>query len=857
MSQDFYTNVQSYGGKILFRGIQNGKPVRQKLNYHPTLYLRSKTETEFATLNGEYLAPIKPGNIYECREFVKTYSNVDNFEIFGQQRYEYKFIFENYGEDFHWDFSLLNVANIDLEVGSANGFPEPDKADEEITAITLKMRGIYHVFGCGDFTNTTGKKNLIYYKCNNEIELIKKFLTVWEYQYPDIITGWNIRLFDMPYLVNRIRKVLGDSDANRLSPWKIISDKAIDYGNGRKFNSFNFIGISALDYIDLYQRYAPEGKSQESYKLDSIAAVELDLRKLSYEEVGNLHTLYRTNYQKFIEYNIRDVELIDLLEDKLKLLELVATLAYDSGTNFEDAFSQVRMWDVLTDNYLHRRNIIIPPSIHHNKYGMYEGAYVKDPLIGMHKETASFDLDGLYPHLMMMYNISPETLVYVENYTPEMHNILSENINVDMLLHKKVDITARLKSSNITITPNKQFFTLEKQGFLPKMMEEMYAARKNYKEQMIAAQKELELATTDDEKVVIKKKIARFKNLQLAKKVCLNSAYGALGSAYFRFFDIRLAAGITFAGQLSIKWIAERFNAFMNKVCNTENVDYVIAIDTDSVYLSLATYVKAQFKAANPKATTRDTIHFMDKFCDEEIQPLINAAYEELKEYVNAYAQKMHMKRETLCDKAIWTAKKRYILNVWNSEGVEYTKPKIKVMGLEVKKSSTPISCKTKLTEAIEIIMNKDESDIISFISKFKEEFKTLPLGDIAFPRGVNGLEKYHNKTTIFGMKCPIHVRGALIYNHLLVTNNLTKLYQPIKEGEKLKFIYLKVPNTIQSNIISFQNMIPKELALDEYIDYNTQFQKSFLEPLKIILDTIGWKTERVSTLRRFFNGSS
>lgn len=847
----FYTNVQVYGSKILYRGVQGGYldgiHEKKRIDYYPTIYVNSNKPTEFTTIHGEYAAEVKPGNIRDAKDFFKQYEGVEGFNIYGNQRFEYSFISERFPDDIDWDISKINIANIDIEVGSENGFPEPDRADEPITAITVKTRLGFHVWGCGDFHNT--REDVQYFKCRDEIELIRKFLDVWTNNYPDIVTGWNVKFFDIPYLVNRITKMLGETEAKRLSPWNIINEREVEL-IGKKQKAYTLLGVATLDYIEMYRRYAPDGKSQDSYKLDSIGAAEGVGRKLSYEDYDNLHQLYKLDYQKFIEYNIRDVELVEKLDDKLKLIELVLTLAYDSKTNYEDAFTQVRMWDVLIFNHLRKKNIVIPQNSKHRKDGMYEGAFVKDPIIGMHKWVASFDLNSLYPHLIMQYNISPETLLEPEKYDDTHRSIIAGHISVDSLLDRSIDLSG-LK--DYTITPNGQFFSTREQGFLPKMMEDMYNDRSVYKKKAIAAKKELESETDPTKRFEIEKRIARYNNLQLAKKVCLNSAYGALGNEFFRFFDIRHATAITTAGQLSIRWIEKDMNKYLNKILKTENEDYVIACDTDSMYLSLDKLVSRTLAETNRTFSVEQGIAFLDKVCEARLQPAIDSSFQSLAGYVNAYQQKMQMKREALADKAIWTAKKRYIMNVHNNEGVQYAKPKLKVMGLEMIKSSTPSACRSKLWEAIYIIFNKDEESVIEFIENFKKEFSQLEPVEIAFPRGVNGLTKFADRNSIYGKGCPIHVRGSLLYNHLLKKMKLDKKYQTIKEGEKIKFIYLKEPNTIQSNVISFQNSIPKEFDIIKYIDYNTQFDKSFVEPLKIILDSIGWKTEKVSSLEDFF----
>ena len=857
MTNTFYTNVQVWGNKILYRGLQNGQRVNRKVEYNPTIYTTAQAPTKFTDIHGGFLAPVMPGGIRETRDFIKQYKDVSGFPIFGNTRFEYEFIAESYPNDIDWDISHVRTANIDIEVGSENGFPEPEDANEPVTAITYKIDNKVYVFACGNYVCT--QENVTYYKCMNELDLLRQFIQHWSMDYPDIMTGWNIKLFDIPYLVNRITKLLGEDEARRLSPWGIIQDREVNFGMGRKFKTYIWFGISALDYIDMYQRYAPDGKSQDSYKLDSIAHVELGERKLSYEEYGNLNNLYKENFQMFIDYNIKDVELVERIDDKLKLIELVLTLAYDSKTNYEDAFTQVRMWDVLITNFLRKQNIIVSPNTNHSKLEAYEGAYVKEPLLGMHNWVASFDLNSLYPHLIMQYNISPDTLIEPKDYSEDMSLLLANNpVDVESLLYSYVDFGDVLAKNNVTITPNSQFFRKDKQGFLPKMMEEMYNDRTVYKKKSIAAKKELEVETDSRKRFEIEKRIARYNNLQLAKKVCLNSAYGALGNEWFRFFDIRQALAITTGGQLSIRWIERKLNDYINKLLKAEGDDYVIAVDTDSVYLVLDKLIRKTILEDKPDATIEQVITFMDKVCENKIQPFIDKSYQELATYVNAFAQKMQMKREALADKAIWTAKKRYILNVYNNEGVQYAKPKIKVMGLEVKKSSTPAACRTKLEEAIEIIMNGDEQQMIDFIVKFREEFKTLPESEIAFPRGVNGLTKYKNTDRsikrVYADKTPIHVRGSLIYNDLITKMKLNKVYPLIKEGEKIKFIYLREPNMIHSDIISFIDGIPKEFDIHKYIDYNTQYDKSFVEPLKIILDSIGWKTEHVNTLASFFS---
>jgi DNA polymerase elongation subunit (family B) len=835
----FYTNVQSVGNNILYRGINDGKRTKLKIPYQPTLYEKSNRVTNFNSLDGVYLQPHKFDSMREARDYLRQFEGVSGKTIYGQNRFEYAFIGEQHKEMIDWDFDKVSIAIVDIEVGSENGFPDPYLANEPVTAIALRFIGGHmFVFGCGDY-EVKGEER--YMKCKDEYHLLKFFLKLWQEKCPDALTGWNTKFFDVPYLVNRMRKILGEDEAKKLSPWNIISERQAFVMN-RKMTVYELVGVGDLDYLELYKWYSPNGKSQESYRLDAIAQFELGEGKISYEEYENLHQLYRLNYQLFIEYNIKDVDLILKLEDKLKLIELALTLAYDTKTNYDDVFAQTRMWDALTYNNLMNQNIVVPPRVIKEKSEAFEGAFVKEPQVGLHNWVASFDLNSLYPHLMMQYNISPETLIDPANYTREMRDVLSQGVTVDKLLKKEVNLSAL---ENVTITPNGQFFRTDIQGFLPKMMEDMYEDRKKFKKMMIQAKKDYEAETDDSKKYEIEKRIARFNNLQLAKKVSLNSAYGALGSQYFRFYDLRMALGVTTAGQFSIRWIEAKINGYMNSLLKTDK-DYVIASDTDSIYLRLGELVDKFIKDTSDK---NKVISFMDKICEEKIQPFIDKSYGELADYVHAYGQKMQMKREALADKGIWTAKKRYIMHVYNNEGVQYTEPDMKVMGLEMIKSSTPAPVREKMKQALQIMMKGSEFDMHKFIDDFRTEFKKLNAEDISFPRGINGLKEYGNKTTIYSKGTPIHVRGALLYNKYLEEKGLSKKYPLIQEGEKIKFIYLKTPNTFKENVVSFPGRLPPEFGLQDCIDYNTQFDKTFLEPIKVILDCMDWTTERKNSL--------
>ena len=720
----------------------------------------------------------------------------------------------------------------------AGGFPDIAKADKEVTAITLSRRGEKVVLGYYDYTPKNDRVQ--YIKCKDEYHLLNNFLKIWQsgrYQ-PDILTGWNIEFFDLPYLVNRIKNILGMHEAKKLSPWGILEERTVEV-HGRENQVYTPAGISILDYLGLYKKFKFE--QQESYKLESIAEVEkLKVKKLDYKSEGyiSLDDLYKRNFQLFIDYNIQDTTVVDLLEEKLKFIDQVIAFAYDAKVNYSDVLTTVLPWDVIIHNYLLDRAIVIPRFKKGDFSESLVGGYVKEVKPGMYKWPVSFDLNSLYPHLIMQYNISPETKVGREPYFPVIESIL--------------DQCAVIEDDGFAYAANGVKFSKEKQGFLPALMEKMYNDRTEFKKKMLEAKRELEelpAVTTDDKRREITNRIARYHNLQLAKKIQLNSAYGALANEYFRWFDFELAEAITMSGQLSIRWVERAINLYLNSLMKTKGVDYVIASDTDSIYVHMEQLVNLL------DTTDRDKIvEALHQFCKTKMQKVINESYDHLAEYMHSYAQKMNMKRETIADKGIWKARKMYILNAFDIEDVRFTEPQLKVTGIEAVRSSTPKACRASIKEALKLIMISDEEVVQKYISDFKKTFMKLPFEDVAFPRGMRNMDKYRDKHTVYVKGTPIHVKGALLFNNMLTKNGLDRKYQMIGDGDKIKFSYLKVPNSVGDRVIAVLDELPTELDLHKYIDYETQFQKAFLEPIKSILEVIGWQHEKVNNLEDFFN---
>jgi len=829
----FYTNVQMVGDNFLVRGVENGKHFATREKFYPTLFVPSKNKTKYKTLEGEYVESIEPGSVRDCREFIKKYDGVENFKIYGNDRYIYQYISEKYpSEEIKFDTNQIKITTIDIEVKSENGFPDVESAAEEILLITLQDYNTKEIltWGLGPFNNK--QKNVKYKAFRTEYELLTDFINWWmiEDNTPEVITGWNSELYDIPYLCRRLERILGEKLMRRMSPWGLVTEKEV-YIAGRKNIAYDVGGVTQLDYLNLYKKFTY--KAQESYRLDYIASVELGQKKLDHSEFDTFKDFYTKGWQKFVEYNIIDVELVDRMEDKMKLIELAITMAYDAKVNYADVFYQVRMWDTIIYNYLKKKNIVIPPKERSDKDAKYAGAYVKEPIPGKYDWVVSFDLNSLYPHLIMQYNISPETLI--ERRHP--------SVTVDRLLQEQEVI-----DGDYAVCANGAQYRKDVRGFLPEIMEKIYKDRTIYKKKMLAAKQDYEKKKTK----TLEKEIARCNNIQMARKIQLNSAYGAIGNQYFRYYKLANAEAITLSGQVSIRWIEDKMNAHINKILKTEGEDYVIASDTDSIYLNLGPLVEAVYKGR--EKTNEGVVGFLNKVCETEFEPFIEGSYEALASYVNAYDQKMFMKRENIAERGIWTAKKRYILNVWDSEGVRYEEPKLKMMGIEAVKSSTPAPCRTMIKDGLKLVMNGTEDEVIDYIDDCRRKFKELPPEDIAFPRTASDVRKYKASSTIYAKGTPIHIRGALLFNHYVSKKKLTNKYSLIGNGEKVKFIYLKKPNIIQENVVSFIQEFPTELGLDKYIDYDLQFEKSFVEPLKAILDAIGWNVEKTVNLESFFS---
>lgn len=837
-SSAFYVSVDQHKGKILVSEIDAfGERHYYTQQYKPKAFVVGKKDDPqcvFQSIHGDPMKKKVFKSIYDYRDFLENVEDKNLTKVVGGTIGPiFQYISEKY-HDLNPDYSKIRVCYLDIETGPdpSGGFADPYLASGEILSIALKFNTLnkFIVFGCKEFQDT---EDIVYVKCKNEVHLLHSFLKVWQKYYPDVITGWFISTFDMPYLFTRISLILGEEEAQKLSPFNVaylrddLDPIRKDINEERKV--LFIAGIQEIDYIRLYKKFATKQKETESNALNYIAELELGEKKLEYE--GNLFKLYENDYKTFIEYNVQDVRLVERLETKLQLLYLAYSLAYYAKVTFRDVFFQVRMWDAIIYNYLLEKNVVIPFSRSSGSLsGKYSGAYVKDPQVGMKDWIVSFDVTSLYPHLILQFNISPDTFVGTVNEIngSAVEAILNRNLPESCLEY--------MKNNNVCMAANSVYFTNEKTGFLPELIAKLFEERKKYKKLYLENKKLYE--ETKDENYKTQSKL--YDILQNTKKICLNSAYGAMGNQYFRFYNVFLAEAVTLSGQLVIRWIENACNEFLNEFFKTEGRDYCIASDTDSVYLDLS--------LLKGKVKTSDDV---DNIIRKDLLKHVNDKLIELKNYLNCKENKIELKREVIADRGVFIAKKRYCLNVLDNEGVKYEKPHLKMMGVEAIKSSTPKICRELLKEAIRIILQNDEKTLQQFYRKIRDEYQTHSIDEIAFPRGINGLDKY----TFSSKSIPIHVFGALKFNSLIKDKKLS--IEEIKNGDKIKFFYLREPNWLNSHVLSYPSnrSFPTELSdIREIIDYDVMIEKSFLEPLKIITEKINWNVVEKETILDLFD---
>lgn len=830
----FYTDVQRHRNKLLVRGYDTGVRFQEEVHYKPYLFVDGP-DKDYTTVIGGGVERLDFKSMWEANEF-NTERRGMGMPVYGLTNFIYPYINDAFPGQLEVGMERIRIGTLDIEVGSENGFPDSNEASEPVTAITVHFKDTFITLACGEFT--TDRKDIGYIQCDSEFLLLRKFVRIWEELDLDVITGWNVEFFDIPYLVNRIRKVLGEAWAERLSPWKIIREREVDLGRINK--TYEIYGIGVLDYLRVYKKfsYIP----QESYRLDSVANVDLGTGKVDYSEYGSLHRLYKENHQKFIEYNIRDVELVLGLEKKHALLALCILLTFDSKINFGDVFTPMRVWDVIIHNYLMDRNQVVDPApIGGAADEQYEGAYVKEPQVGLHKCVVSYDVTSLYPSLIVQHNISPET------YAGQLddHGFSGDRTLLyrDLMTRKSVasNLENYLEENNLTLCANASLWRKDHRGVFPTLVKKIMDERKGYKKKMLAARERFEKSKDKADEY----EAQRFKVLQHVRKIQINSLYGCVGNKFFRWYRLEGAEAITLTGQFAIQWMEADVNDFLRKKSKFQE-DFAVAMDTDSIYLRLGSLFTYDGDERDFKTVL---IPLIEAYCEEHLDPLFDQSALALCSMLKGIEQAVFMKREVIADKGIWTGKKRYVLNVYVEEGVVYEKPKLKLTGIEAIRTSTPAICRDMIKESLKIIMQGDQETLHEKVREYRKKYHEARFEDIACPVTCNGLFKYADSLSVYRKNTPVHVKGALFYNRAILSMKLTQQYPFIKEGEKIRWAYLKEPNLLETRVVSVPGALPEEFRLDQYIDRPTMFENTYLNPMSKLAHAAGWTLERRTML--------
>lgn len=824
--------------QLLHKYIEDGVRKQELVNFQPVRGYECAEETEWKTVYGKNLYVRRFDNMEQCKEW--TADNNGIFRIYGDIKNEIGFITETYSGDVPVQKSMMNIYNLDIEVYcGTTGFPKATNPENYINAITLQnmVTNQYYVFSLKDYTPT--KPNVHYEKCTDESNLLVQLIDFFNRNDIDIITGWNIEFFDIPYIHDRMCMLLGENEFKKLSPVRKVR-KNTKTVNNKELVTWDIQGIINWDYYLLYDKFTFDNK--ESYTLDFISNYELGQEKTKFkEEFGDLNTLYNDNFEKFIEYNIRDVELVYLLDQKLKFIDIALAYTYMMKCDAENIFGTLYPWDAFLYNELYHKHILCNP-----KRGAsameFMGGYVREPDKGMHDWITVYDIVSSYPNQIISSNMSPETVIsrQIVDEDEELQGILEKFHSIEKCIEvdKMAEITPILQKKNMTYTSNGQFFSTVKQGFIPEVVQRVFKERVAVKGLIKAAKEKGDRA-----------EIEYLESRSQVLKIALNSLYGAISAPYFRWFDIRIATAVTYQGQLCARGAGTYLN---------ENLELPWKYsDTDSLFFSLKEIVEQRFGDQQPDKET--IVKFLLKYQDKILQPCIDEFFDKLAANMNQHQATIKMEHECIADVAIFVEKKKYVMHQLYKEGEWFIdKPKLKVKGIEIVRSSTPQVVRDKLKTAVAMIFDTMDNDaLITFIEGFKKEFYQMSFEQISSPRGVKfgTIDSKTNEYREYSLESkglPIQVRAAFIYNQCLEKWKLDK-YVPIGDGSKIRFCYIKKPNKVGSDVIACIDKMPPEIKSQFQIDYPTQWAKTFVAPLTKIFECIGWNFSKTNSLEAFF----
>lgn len=854
-----YISVQKWGTAVLHRYIdEHGRDCKETIeNFRPKLYIEAENGTFTSMINeGIRLGEVELDDFNAAKDFIDE-NEERGFTVYGQGNWAHNAIGALYhGQHLHPQFDKTRVVVFDLEVKSDDGFPSPIMAAQPIISVSHydSLDDILTLYSMAPWDEASSFIREVYPELmpkirfrqfTTEKSLLRAYLDLWTKNYPMVVSGWHSNGFDCPYLFNRIAIVLGDQAAKSLSPFRAVTKKEHKDNFGNAAVSVNIYGMSQLDLQELYKKF--EVRPRENHRLATIAALELGTSKIDYTEEETIQNMFDTAPQKFNDYNILDTWLVWLINVKRQMIQTAMFIAYESKVNMEDVYSPVKVWDAHICNKLLEKNKAAPLPSRSIKTP-YVGAYVKTVIPGMYKWVVSFDVASMHPTIIRQWNMCASTVM--DNPNSPHQDYSSHLVKLDELANLLVGECPE----GYSVAANGVLFSHSASSTIPGLVGELFNERKITKAKAISLLKQAELDEINSKE--LKKQSSSYKTKEGAIKVLLNSLYGAMANEWFRFFDIRMAEGITLTSQVVIQFIERRVNEFLNKTLrNYPPKDRCVGIDTDSCYFELDDLVTEMFKN-KPNATVNEITDFLDRASEHVTKAAIEPAIEELAKYMKCRETLITMKREAICDRAFWVAKKKYALNVIDNEGVRYAHPEQKAVGLQLVQTSTPKFCRDALGEAVKIILTGDVNDkerLLPLIERVKKDYETLGVYEIACPRGVSEIDKWKGLDGLPGKGSTPPIRGVIIYNHFLMKMGLDSKYQIIKPGSKIRYLHLTQPNPLKSDAIAFFTRLPTEFGIEPYINRSHMYETSFLTPLRGITSVVGLFLEPDRSLEEFF----
>lgn len=809
----------------------DGKRIETEIPFRPYLYTEKEKATDAISIFKTPLQKRLFRNSFDRRKFV---DNSSTNRIFYNLPPEQQFLidtFKDNNNNLSFAKHQLKIFYLDIETASFGEFPVPEKAKDPINLITIydSITQITHTWGL-EKAYSPKSSNTKYYKCKDERDLILKFVDFWKTDYPDVVSGWSSAQFDLPYIINRFKRILGEDFVLQLSPVNRVTSRKLftDSSFGKETVRWYIGGISCIDYMEIYKTFSIG--ERESYSLNFISEYELQEGKLAFNATS-LAELSETDWTTFVDYNIQDVHLLVKLEEKLKYLQIVRLLAYKGCTNFESALGKVAIVTGAVAIQAHKQNYIIPTFIGKGDRESYEGGYVKEPEQGLQKGIVSFDVNSLYPNTIITLNISPETKVGKINYEDFQNK---QDINIFLINGKQHNLTHKqflsfLKKEKISLSKAGILYNQKAKGVIPNLINEIYKERVEAKKQL----QELKVQNKKDAKTLAT--IEYLNTLQYTLKIYLNSIYGTFANKHSSLMDIDNAMSITMTGQNVAKAGSDIINQYALKTFGV-NTNLTIYQDTDSVYITL----KPILTKANIDLTVENKINNL-------VHEIVNNIDSYVNENILVWAEKelfsidprYVFKREVIADVGLFLQKKRYMLHVCDEEGI--ATDKFKFVGVELVRSTTPTKVK-KLIERVTktALSTQDIKTTNSVYRNTYTEFKELLPDEIALRSTLNNLDKYNRGASLYKFQnaTPSHVKGAIAYNLLLEEFKLVDKLEKIQTGQKVKKIYCS-KNKYGLDAIAYITELPSQFGLN--VDWDRMFNKLVTQPIERLYEAIGW----------------